>query len=98
MANRLLDDQAGAGALLSSTPRVGRHDESCVRQAQDGGFDHRRGQGEIVDAVALEAAVVLDGVEPRAERCEAGRVRQVDGHEREARSEGGPSHVVDRAA
>ena len=64
VADRLLDDQPRERLA------IGRTDEPRARQLLDRRHEHRRRHRQVVDAIARQAAFVLDDVEARAERRE----------------------------
>ena len=90
-ADRLLDDQPGHGIARAV-------DEPRAVQLLHRGNEQRRRQREVVDAVAGEAALVLDDVEPCAERRQAllAVERRVD--EKQHRGKRLPRLPVDRPA
>ena len=78
VADRFLDDQARERLAIRGP------DEPCALKVLDRRDEHRRRHGQIVDAVARQPALVLDGVEARAKRSKGARIvdRGVDEEQR----------------
>jgi len=89
-ADRLLDDDA-------RDPALGRRHEPRARELLHGRREERRRNREVVDAVPVQAALVLDDVEPRAERRERLLAVHFGGDEEERRGERLPGVRFDRA-
>ena len=67
-SDRLLDDQP------RERRRIGRPDEPRGGEVLDRGYEHRRRHRQVIDAVAGQVTLVLDGVEVCAERSVHRRV------------------------
>ena len=92
VADRLLDDEA------RERRRLMRRDEPRPRELLHGRSEHLRRNCEVIDAIAGQSALVLDDIQPRAERCESLRVVERGAHEEQRLGEGVPRGLVERAA
>jgi hypothetical protein len=54
--------------MMRAAGRIAALHEARVPQLRDGRHEQRRRERQVVDALGLEAALVLDDVEARAER------------------------------
>ena len=78
VSNRFLDDESGERVVVQGGGC--RRHESRPRELFDGRDKNAWRNGQVVDAVAREAALVFDDIQARTERRESARVfdRHVD--------------------
>ncbi len=89
-ADGLLDDDAGEGGLL-----VGVVDEAGVLEAADAQVHEGRRHGEVVDAAAGDAELLVDGLHAGLEADVGAGVVEAAGHEEEGAGEVGPVALVE---
>ncbi len=92
-ADRLLDDDAREGARL-----VRIVDESDRFEVIDAGADQRRRHGEVVNAAAGNAELLIDRLDLGLELGVGASIVEAAGHEKKGTSEVGPVIVVERLA
>jgi len=102
-ADRLLDDQSserahGAFDSGGSCPPFRFDDEPSLLQLFDRGREERRRNGEVVDPIAGQSALVLDDVEPRAERRDPALLIELHVDREQVFRERLPRRLVDRAS